>query len=259
MRVLVAWLVLVLAQVSARAEVIGLAVSGGDGASLHDDVEKQLSRWLKKHGFTVYATPLSDDAITTVANCLVIDDPKCASAVIDARATTGSVVFVKLDVAGPQRDITFTTYWFVKTHPASGERRSCEKCSGDAWRPLADTAMQALRTSVGDTVKPDPIRVDKPIVAPPPTRPGSHVLPGVLILGGVASLATGAVYFWYGSKGGTGDKFVYPDSSGWGIAFSAIGAGLTIGGAVLWRQASAGTPIAAIDAHGGYVGWITRF
>jgi hypothetical protein len=258
MRVLVVWLVLVIAHASARADEVGLVVSGGNGATLHGDVEKHLGRWLKKRNFKVSATALDDDGITTIANCLVISDTKCASGVVDARSKNASVVFMKID-ATPDKNITFTLYWFVKGHEGTGEQRVCEKCAGDTWRPMADKMMLALRGAVGDAVKPEP-KIEKPIEVQPGGGGGSHVVPAFLLGGGVAALGVSAVQFWYGSKSGSTERYTYEDSTSWGIAFAAVGVGLTLGGAILWHEASTSSaPVAAFDAHGGYVGWITRF
>jgi hypothetical protein len=253
--VVAALLALVLAHGVALADDVGLVVSGGDGARLHDDLEKHLARWLKKRGFTPVKTALDDDAITTIANCLVVADPKCAGGVVDARSTLPTVVFAKID-AGPNHDITFTTYWFVKGRPATGQQRACPACAGDAWRALVDETMNVLRTDVGTAVTAGPIPVEPP--PPPPSPPPSHALPLVLLGGGVASLGASGVFFYYAAKGGPHEKFIYPDSKGWGIATAVVGAGLAIGGAVMWHQRSS-APVAAIDSHGAYVGWITSF
>lgn len=256
MRVALATLVVLLAHAIARAEPVGVVVHGGDGASLHSDVEKFTTKWLKKHGYRISAAALDDDAITTIVNCLVIDDAKCAQGVVDARSKAQSVVFVKIDVVPPNRNVTFTTYWFVKGRETTGQKDQCPTCKGDAWKPVADKQIDALRGASGIVGDAPPV----PVIETPPEEPKSHVLPGIMIGAGVASLATAGVYFWYGGKSGPGEKWTYPDSGGWGIAFAAVGAGLTIGGAVLWHQASAtSAPVAAIDVHGAYIGWVRQF
>jgi hypothetical protein len=92
---------------------------------------------------------MSQDAITTIGNCFVIDDLKCARGVVEARSKADSVVFVRIDTAG--KDVTLATYWFVKGHEVISERRVCEQCKGEAWRELADTMMATLAASQIDT------------------------------------------------------------------------------------------------------------
>lgn len=307
MRVLVACLVLVFAHSVARADdTVGLVVTGGD--SLQPEVHKHLERWLKKHGYKLVADPLSEDAVTTIANCLTVGDPKCAAGVVDARGKVDTIVFAKIDV-GADKNITFTTYWFIKGHEGISERRVCEKCSGDAWHTVADRMMGALRSAVSlgrlelvtrpaglvavlDNAEVGRTPLTRDVLAGDHTlklmragkvvatrelvvkmndvahvevavdatgEGGSHVLPGLLLGTGIAGLAAGGVFFYYGAKSGPSEKFVYPDANGWGIACLVVGAGATIGGAVLWHQASQSHPVAAADAHGAYLGWITRF
>jgi hypothetical protein len=306
MRVVVACLVLVLAHAVARAgDVVGLVVTGGD--ALQPEVQKHLEHWLKKHDYKVMGDPLSDDAVITIANCLTVGDPKCASAVVDARGKVDSIVFAKIDIAA-DKNVTFTTYWFLKGHEGTGERRVCEKCSGDAWHSIADRMMGALRSSVSlgrfelvtkpaglvalldnaelgktpltrDVLAGDHtlklVRDGKVVatrevvvkmndvahveVAVDDSGGGSHLLPGLLLGTGIASLTASGVFFLYSAKSGSGEKYLYPDASGWGIATAVVGVGATIGGAVLWHQASRSHPVAAADADGAYIGWITRF
>jgi len=307
MRVLVACLVLVVAHAVARADdVVGLVVTGGD--ALQPEVHKHLERWLKKHDYKIVADPLSDDAVITIANCLVVGDPKCASAVVDARGKVDSIVFAKLDV-GADKNVTFTTYWFLKGHEGIGERRVCEKCTGDAWHTIADRMMSALRSSVSlgrveitskpsglvavlDNAEVGKTPVTRDVLAGDHTLKlvrggkvvatrelsvkmndvkridvavdeggggGSHLLPGLLLGTGIASLTASGVFFFYSAKSGSGEKYLYPDAGGWAIATAVVGVGATIGGAVLWHQASQSHPVAAVDAHGAYIGWITRF
>jgi len=257
MRIALPWLVLVLLHASVRAEPVGLVVSGGDGASLHSDVEKFVTRVLKKQRFRIAPPALDDDAITTVANCLVIEDSKCAQGVIDARSKAQVVVFVKIDVAPPERDVTFTTYWFVKGRAPGGLKDHCAKCKGDIWKPPLEQSVTSLKDQLG-LVGDAPAVIEKPIG--PPEEPKSRVVPGIMLGAGVASLTTAGIYFWYGSKTGPNEKFTYTESSGWGIAFGAVGLGLTVGGAVLWHQAGAtSAPVAKVDSHGAYFGWVREF
>jgi hypothetical protein len=150
MRCQLALLALVMATGVARADGgVGVVVTGP--GSLQNDVESHLESWLREHGHDIVRTPMSHDAVTTIANCFVIDDLKCARGVVEARSKADSVVFARIDSAG--KDITLTTYWFVKGHEVISERRVCEACKGGEWQELADTMMDTLAASQVDTGK----------------------------------------------------------------------------------------------------------
>lgn len=88
---------------------------------------------------------------------------------------------------------------------------------------------------------------------------GSRLGPALLLAGGVVSLGVGAVFLYYGQKGGVNEPYVYPDSTPVGIAFGAVGLGATIVGGVLLEQASKPGPVASISPRGAYLGWLARF
>ena len=143
MRVLVvASLVVAVAAGAARADDVGVVVTGDPG--MQDEVAEHLQRWLTKHGHTVADAPLSQDAVDTIANCFVVNDPGCARGVVEARSKAPSVIYAHVERAKSRDHVTLTAYWFVKGHDAIGERRECEKCSSDAWRGMADTMMDVL-------------------------------------------------------------------------------------------------------------------
>lgn len=150
MRCLVAFLALLMAAGSAHAGGdVGVVVTGP--GALQNDVETHLESWLRAHGHDIVASPMSRDAITTITNCFTIDDVKCARGVVEARSKAESVVFARIDSAG--KNVTLTTYWFVKGHEVISERRVCEQCKGDEWQELADTMMDTLAASQVDTGK----------------------------------------------------------------------------------------------------------
>lgn len=129
--------------------VTGAPVGGNTGLQL--DVASHLEAWLRKHGHTIVPSPLSKDAVNTIANCFQLDDLKCARGVVEARSKADSVVFARIEPAG--KDLTFTTYWFVKGHEVISERRVCEQCSDDDWESLTDTMMKTLAQSQIETGK----------------------------------------------------------------------------------------------------------
>jgi hypothetical protein len=71
--------------------------------------------------------------------------------VVEARSKAESVVFARIEPVG--KDLTFTTYWFVKGHEVISERRVCEQCGDDDWQALTDTMMKTLAGSQVETGK----------------------------------------------------------------------------------------------------------
>ncbi len=147
MRVLVAAIVLVLALPAARAdEGVGVVVTGDE--AMQPAVTKHLEKWLKKHGLKLVSAPLSGDAVTTMTNCLVVEDSICARGVVEHQSKADNIVFARIDVAAKgNHNVTFVAYWIVKGHEAIGERRVCEQCTDEAWHQLADRMMVALRNA----------------------------------------------------------------------------------------------------------------
>jgi hypothetical protein len=140
-----ALLALVVATSSARADDVGVVVIGN--APIQPDVKAHLASWLKSHGHKIADEPLSEDAINTIANCLILDDQRCARSAVEARSSASSVVLARVEVPTKNsKDVAFTTYWFVKGHEAMGERRVCEHCKTDAWHAILDTMMTVLAT-----------------------------------------------------------------------------------------------------------------
>lgn len=156
MRCLLVLIVLAMATLPrpARAESEGVGVvvvTSTNGSALQSDVAAHLEGWMRKHDHTIVASALSRDAITTIANCFLIDDLKCARGVVEARSKAGSVVFTRIEAAG--KDLTFTTYWFVKGKDVISERRVCEKCGDEDWHGLLDGMVERLMESDVETGK----------------------------------------------------------------------------------------------------------
>jgi len=247
MRWLVALIALTCLARAARAGDVGVVTTGEP--SLLPAVVKHFEKWLRKHGHTVNESPLSVDAINTLANCFTLDDLACARGVFDARAKTPTLVYVGVAVNG--KNVTFNVYWFDKGKDAVGERRVCERCEGNAWRGLTDKMLERL---AGDTTK--VVYVDGN------ERHGSRLWPSLLLGAGIATIATGSIFLYYGSLDGSDQKYIYPDSTPVGIAIAAVGAGATIGGTI-WLIQTGGTsrtgPVATATAGGAYIGWVGRF
>ena len=89
-----------------------VVVSPTNGSALQADITAHLEAWVRKHDRSVVPSPLSRDAVNTIANCFLIDDLKCARGVVEARSKADAVVFLRIETAG--KDLTFTTYWFQR-------------------------------------------------------------------------------------------------------------------------------------------------
>lgn len=141
---LVACLAVLAASGSARAaDELGVVVTGD--ATFQPKVNVHVQGWLQKHGHGLLDAPLSPDAVNTLANCLVIDDQKCARAVFDARSSASSLIVV--DVAVKAKHFVFRGYWFVKGTDPIAVKRSCPKCSADQWPDTVDELLAALTRS----------------------------------------------------------------------------------------------------------------
>lgn len=237
------WIVGVLALVcSVRAAAAGNVgvVAFGDEA-LRPAVSSRFEKWLRKHGHDVVPAALSNDAVSTLVNCFTIDDLVCARGVFDARSKSDALVYVGIVATG--KNITFNVYWFEKGKEAIGERRVCNTCEGTKWHGLTDKMLERLIGGVTDESRP------------------SRIGPAIVLGAGVATLAAGGIFLYYGSIGGPDQKYVYPDSTPVGIALGAVGVGATIGGTIWLIQAgsSSSHPVAAATHDGGYIGWTGRF
>jgi hypothetical protein len=147
MRVVLVWLALALALVSSAAhadEHVGVVVTGG-GPTIQADVTAYIESWLRAHGYKLASSPLSDDAVTTIANCLVIEDQRCARGVVDARSSVPNVIYAHIDVpTNATPTLAFVTYWFVKGHTAAPQRRICEHCAETSWHGVVDDMLVTL-------------------------------------------------------------------------------------------------------------------
>jgi hypothetical protein len=229
--VVVTWLAAV-----ARADApdVGVIVSGDDAVRTH------VRDWIRKRGYVVVNTPLSKDPANTFDNCFVIEDVKCAKGVFDARSRSASLIFVGVDAE------SVTIYWFVKDREPMGSKHPCAGCNRAELVSRELDALAGKQPALPVTV------VIKP----------SKLWPSVLLGTGVVTLATGGVFLYYGlGISGADEKYVYPPSTPIGLALAAVGAGATIGGIILLKQAGSSTsgPVASVSPSGGFVGWAGRF
>ena len=290
---------------------IGVIVVGDDAPR----IATYLEHWLQRHDHAVVPQAMSADAITTVTNCLLVDDPKCARSVVEQRAKADAVLFARAELS-KDKSFVLNAYWFAKGHEAIAERRACEHCSEDEWHGVADQVLDALTAQLVKTghlhVESEPtgliVFFDNAQVGLTPLdrdvpaghhrvdllRDGHHVgrrnveidandttevhikaklestggggggsytVPGIVLGGGIVALGAGSILLYYGSLGGSSQKFVYPDSTPIGIGAIAAGVGATIIGSVLFVQAgqTKSTPVVSMTHDSAYVGWSTRF
>lgn len=238
MRVALALLAVVSLASSARADApdVGVVVNGGK-----PQLKPQVQDWVRQHGYALVATPLGKDATNTLDNCFVLEDIKCARGVFDARARSASLIYVGVDAE------SVTIYWFVKDREPKGGKHPCAGCDVIA---LVDGELAKIAQS----------QTALPVTKRPP-RP-SKLWPSVLLATGVAAVAGGGVFLYYGlGISGADEKFIYPDSTPVGIALVAVGGGATIGGILLLKGSSSSSysPVAAVSPRGGFVGVAGHF
>src|SRR6185503_21245247 len=110
-----------------------------------------------------------------------------------------------------------------------------------------ETTVDQLNGQVADQTGDRSHLAEREVAPPPPHKvrrdhhdeddeDSSRVVPFALLGTGIACLGGSAVFFYYGAKGGNDDKYVYRDATSFGIGLAVLGAGATIGGAVLLRQ-----------------------
>lgn len=245
--VLVALVILLAGPASAAPRTTGLAVTGTGVKT--SELSERLRSLLEARDYVFSDDALTKDAVTTIANCFVLDDVECARGVFEARGKTDTLVYARAE-ATKGGSVTFTLYWFEKGRSPNGERRACESCTREAWHKLVREMLGRLQ---GTPVKPRVVRHDE--------KP-SRTLPAIMLAAGVATIAAGGVFLYYGSRGGPNDKYIYPDSTPVGIALCAVGGGATIGGTVLLIQAGSGggsDAVASVPGRSFVVSWTGHF
>jgi hypothetical protein len=146
LRVFFVILVLLLPRGALAGKTVGVLVTG---EYLRGPTSEQATRWLQGHDQTAVNGALPADAIKTLADCFVLDDPKCARSVIDARATTDSLISIRVEVTSKKaREIRLTIDWFVKGHNPVSARRTCESCTESVLRSTIDAMLADLAKTV---------------------------------------------------------------------------------------------------------------
>ena len=106
---------------TAYAETLGVVVEAPTG--IGGPLRVRIEGWATDQKLEPVAAPLSLDGAKTLANCIVIDDLKCASAVVDARGKADNIVYALVDAT------TTSLFWFRKGHAAVRRKLACSECS----------------------------------------------------------------------------------------------------------------------------------
>ena len=126
----------------ASAETTGLLVLGD---ILVKPTREHADKWLRAHGQSPQANPLPSDSVKLLQDCFVIDDPRCATSIIDSRATTENVIAIRVEIASKkEKDIRLTVDWFTKKRAPITARRTCENCTDNLLRTTLDAMLTDL-------------------------------------------------------------------------------------------------------------------
>lgn len=244
---------------TAYAERVGVVVTGE--ATVQPQLAAQLESWLENHGREVVAGPMEPEAISTLIDCFVLEDLKCARGVVDARAKSRAIVFAKAEATQNEdgtRNIAITGYWFQKQKESLAERRVCERCNDEALNATVEELMLAL---VSEPPLPAPDAPKPGAIAPPQDTTRPRWQPIALMAAGGAALVAGGILIAI-------DQDVDPvgkqsptirDTATGGVVLGLAGAAALGAGVFLWMRDKQSTPVASVSRDGAYVGWAGRF
>jgi len=140
--------VLVLSAHAARADSVGLVVSGEP--TMQRRVATQVQEWIEQHGYTFVAAPFDGDAQKTFLNCFVVEDVACARGTFDQRSKSETVVFVRIELTGGDaHEMSLTGNWIVKDHDVFAEKRWCRHCDDAALHQTVEQLMSSLANTTG--------------------------------------------------------------------------------------------------------------
>ena len=134
---------IVLESTIAHASRVGVVITGD--AAIQTRLTRSAKRYLEAHGHTVALGALEPASISTLLDCLSIDDTACARGVIDKRANADAILVVRTELATTAtREVTLGAYWLAKGHSGVAMRRVCEKCSDEALDSTFDAILADL-------------------------------------------------------------------------------------------------------------------
>jgi hypothetical protein len=238
--------------IPARAETLGVLVEGptGEGGPLRVRIEG----WALEHQLKLVGAPLSLDAAKTLANCLVIDDRKCAAAVVDRRGKADNVVYARMEEG------TISVFWFRKRHAAVAQKLACAPCGDDLLASVLDKLSEKSEAATPEETTEEPDDSGKPaehVEAPPPENPAPRW--PLYAIGGGAALAVTGVALYVTSESPTGASPTYLNDRPIGTAFMIGGVAVAAVGAYFWFTHGSSAPTAAPTSGGAVVGWALLF
>jgi hypothetical protein len=127
---------------ASAAPSIGVIVAGEP--TLQAKVRARITLWSQEHGYTVVPHPLPADAQKTLANCFVIEDAACARGVYEHQASSDYLVYVRVELARRDREVSLVGYWFLKDRDAVADKRTCKPCTSAALGPSVGELMGGL-------------------------------------------------------------------------------------------------------------------
>ncbi len=236
---------------SARADTLGVVVEGpnGEGGPLRVRIEA----WATEHDHKLVALPLSVDGAKTLANCLVLDDRKCAAAVVDRRGKAEHVVYARIDAT------TISLFWFQKHHGAVAQKLACQPCSDDLLAEVLGKLEERSDATTRKEIAADPEPEGAaPAPAPEAAASGRPRWP-LYTLGGGAALVTTGIILYATSESPTGAKPTYLNDRPLGTGLAIAGA-LAIGvGGYFWLSHKDSGPTVTATSGGAVAGWALVF
>jgi hypothetical protein len=275
MRTSIVVLASVLTAATARAEKLGIVVTGDP--LLQPQLTAQLERWLHDRGRTLVPGALEPDAINTLIDCFVLEDLGCARGVIENRARSRALVFARIEQTSNRdgtRNVSITGYWFQKNSEPIAERRLCTNCTDGKLYETVDELMLTLAhdppvglpgatpaAATGPSAQLTPLgQVDAP---PPPEQPSARrMLPLGLVGAGALSVVGGLVMIGIDEDPTPqgAQRPTYRDTATSGAVLAIAGAAAIGAGVYLWFTERRGAhPVAAVSSGGAVVGWAGRF
>ncbi|MGE5181761.1 MAG: PEGA domain-containing protein [Acidobacteriota bacterium] len=103
----------------------------------------RIERWAQDHDHRVVPAPMSPDAGRTLANCIIVQDNKCASGVVDKRGHADNVVYAHAEQG------TLTLYWFHKHRAPVRTQLYCAPCEDEALAPALDKLAADVELDTG--------------------------------------------------------------------------------------------------------------
>ncbi|NVB82674.1 MAG: hypothetical protein HOV81_30130 [Kofleriaceae bacterium] len=262
MRTFLLVLVASLAATTARAEQIGVVVTGEP--TLQPQVVSQLEGWLRDRGRTVVPGALEPSAINTLIDCFVLEDLGCARGVVDQRSKAKSIVFARVETMPAEdgrRNVFITGTLFQKEHESITEKRTCARCNEKSLHDTVDELMLALLHE-----PPPPAETARSTSASGDSeaeRGGSRILPYTLIGIGAVALVAGGIMIAIDDDEPTPvgpQQPRYNDTMTGGIVLGIAGAAALGTGIYLYlRSGSKSAPVAAVSSDSAVVGWAGRF